>query len=503
MLVLAVMLALWFLVVPLVFAGPSGPRSEQVRAERPAVRTAALPACTIIGTQGDDTLVGTAGDDVICALGGDDVIHGRGGDDVLYGSFGDDVLDGGPGDDQLNGHSGDDRVFGGPGADRLHGGGGADLLSGGSGTDIVEYDTRTTPVRVSIGSGANDGFRGERDNVRGDVERVGGGAGADRLVGNSRDNRLYGRGGNDRLDGGRGDDRLSGGRGADRLDGRDSNRFTDTLDCGGGRRDKALADAPDRVSDSCEDVTQPKPNGGNRAPTDLTLSNGSVAENQPAGTLVGRLRAEDRDRGDEHRFSLVAGDGATDNAAFRIDGAELRTAAVFDFEAKSRYSIRVRVSDGHGGALERPFTITVTDVAEGVNHAPTDISLSPASVAENEPAGTTVGTLAAADPDSGQAHTFTLVAGAGDADNGAFAITGSTLKTAAVFDFETKSSYSIRVRASDDGSPPLSLERELTVTVIDESAELRPPTRRRSPASARTPARPRSACRATTPRAIR
>ena len=81
--------------------------------------------------------------------------------------------------------------------------------------------------------------------------------------------------------------------------------------------------------------------------------------------------------------------GDADNAAFRIDGADLRTATVFDFEAKARYSIRVRVTDGHDGALERTLAIAVTDVAEGVNHAPTDVALSPASVAENQPAGTT------------------------------------------------------------------------------------------------------------------
>ena len=43
---------------------------------------------------------------------------------------------------------------------------------------------------------------------------------------------------------------------------------------------------------------------------------------------------------------------------------------------------------------------------------PTDISLAPAAVAENQPAGTLVGILTTADPDlPGDAHTYALVSG--------------------------------------------------------------------------------------------
>jgi hypothetical protein len=81
--------------------------------------------------------------------------------------------------------------------------------------------------------------------------------------------------------------------------------------------------------------------------------------------------------------------------------------------------------------------------------APTDISLSSASVAENQPSGTTVGTLAAVDADAGDTAAFAFVAGTGDSDNGSFQLVGSTLVTNAVFDFETKASYSVRLRVSD------------------------------------------------------
>ena len=101
-----------------------------------------------------------------------------------------------------------------------------------------------------------------------------------------------------------------------------------------------------------------------------------------------------------------------------------------------------------------------------VNQAPTDIALSPGSVAENELAGTSVGTFSTTDPDTGDTFTYTFVSGTGDADNASFTIdAGGNLKTAASFDFETKSSYSIRVLSTDAGG--LSVEKVFTISVTN------------------------------------
>ena len=61
-----------------------------------------------------------------------------------------------------------------------------------------------------------------------------------------------------------------------------------------------------------------------------------------------------------------------------------------------------------------------------INSAPTDIALSPSSVAENQPSGTTVGTLSTTDPDAGNTFTYTLVSGTGSTDNASFTIVGQT-----------------------------------------------------------------------------
>lgn len=68
------------------------------------------PACTILGTDGNDVLRGTSADETICGGAGDDKLMGFGGDDVLLGGEGNDhlhardkragdSLDGGPGSD--------------------------------------------------------------------------------------------------------------------------------------------------------------------------------------------------------------------------------------------------------------------------------------------------------------------------------------------------------------------------------------------------------------------
>jgi methionine-rich copper-binding protein CopC len=204
-----------------------------------------------------------------------------------------------------------------------------------------------------------------------------------------------------------------------------------------------------------------------QAPTDIALSHSSVDENQPSGTTVGTLSTTDPDPGDTFTYSFATGTGDTDNASFQIVGDTLKTNAIFDFETKSSYSIRVRSTDSGSMFFEKVFTITINDV----NEAPTNISLSNSSIDENQPSNTTVGALTATDPDAGQTHTFTLqntgCGGGPFSDNASFAISGSDLKSAVSFDFETKSSYTICVRTTDSGSPTLSFDKQFTITIND------------------------------------
>jgi hypothetical protein len=101
-----------------------------------------------------------------------------------------------------------------------------------------------------------------------------------------------------------------------------------------------------------------------QSPTDIQLSNSSIAENQPMTTTVGTLSTVDANAGDTFTYSLVSGAGDTGNASFDISGSQLRSSVIFDYEIKNSYSIRIRTTDQTGLFFEKVFTITITDVSE-------------------------------------------------------------------------------------------------------------------------------------------
>jgi hypothetical protein len=110
-----------------------------------------------------------------------------------------------------------------------------------------------------------------------------------------------------------------------------------------------------------------------QAPTDLSLSNLSIKERRPVGTEIGTLSTVDPDTGETFTYTLVGGVGGEDNAQFEIVGNSLKTKAVFDYETKATYSVRLQTSDGNGGVLQKNLSINVLDVSEVTGGAGNDI----------------------------------------------------------------------------------------------------------------------------------
>jgi large repetitive protein len=199
----------------------------------------------------------------------------------------------------------------------------------------------------------------------------------------------------------------------------------------------------------------------NLAPTDLKLSNSSIAENLSNNSVVGTFSTTDQNAGDIQTYQLVSGTGSTDNAAFSIVGNQLILNASANFEAKSAYSVRVRTTDQAGGTFEKVFSIAIADVNEG----PTALTLSAATISENAASGTVIGTLAATDPDLNDIKTYQLISGTGGTDNALFSIVNNQLVFNSVADYETKSSYTVRIRVSDRLG--LFTEQVFTIGVTD------------------------------------
>ena len=193
----------------------------------------------------------------------------------------------------------------------------------------------------------------------------------------------------------------------------------------------------------------------NEAPTDLALSATVVNENAANNTVVGTLTSTDPDLNNSFTYNLVTGFGSTDNASFNINGNQIRinTAPVTD---KTSYTIRVQSRDQDGLSFEKILAISV-------NQTPTDLALSANQISESTAANTVIGILTSTDPNPNNSFIYQLVSGLGADDNSAFTISDNTIKINSSPDFDTKPSYSLRVRSTDQNG--LFVEKVLTINV--------------------------------------
>ena len=102
-------------------------------------------------------------------------------------------------------------------------------------------------------------------------------------------------------------------------------------------------------------------NAANNPPTDISLSNSSINENQAANTVVGSLSTIDPDAGDTFTYSFC---GGTDDASFALSGNSLQSAVIFDFEAKSSYSVCIRSTDGGTLNTTKTFAISINNLVD-------------------------------------------------------------------------------------------------------------------------------------------
>ncbi|GEM_PF-5383852 len=126
-------------------------------------------------------------------------------------------------------------------------------------------------------------------------------------------------------------------------------------------------------------------------------------------------------------------------------------------------------SSASGAANVNDTYFTGTEVLTVLNGAtpnltPTDITLAPDSITENNAFGALVGTFSTEDPNLGDTFTYTLVSGTGDTDNFRFSIDGDQLLAAETFSVDNDTDYSIRVRSTDQGG--LSVEKTILVKIF-------------------------------------
>ncbi|CAM8633133.1 Cadherin_repeat domain containing protein [Candidatus Methylacidiphilaceae bacterium] len=180
----------------------------------------------------------------------------------------------------------------------------------------------------------------------------------------------------------------------------------------------------------------------------IGLSVDSVADSNYAPNYVGIYNAST---------------GSVFSAALTRDGTP--DMVFFDIMGNAGDTFTVALWQNTGSRSFSALSLVTFDVSQ----VPTDISLSASSIAENNLENAVVGSLSTIDPDSSDAHSYSLVAGAGDSDNAIFNISGNSLRANGAFDYESKNSYSVRVRSTDLGGNTFEKVFEVSVTDVNET----------------------------------
>ena len=165
----------------------------------------------------------------------------------------------------------------------------------------------------------------------------------------------------------------------------------------------------------------------NAAPTDIALSNTSIAENASSLTIGSLTTTDD---GSSVTYSL----SGTDASKFTISSQSvLSLIAQPDYETQSSYTITITATDSGGKTYAEAFTITVTDIDENV-YAPVISVTDQTSIAENV-SQAVVASVSASDKEDGS---VALSLSGNGSDDSLFEIVDGKLRIKASADYETK-----------------------------------------------------------------
>jgi hypothetical protein len=191
----------------------------------------------------------------------------------------------------------------------------------------------------------------------------------------------------------------------------------------------------------------------NEAPSlSAAVAFNAFQENTATGTTIATSSVSDPEAG-AITYSL-SGTGS-ENFSVSSDGT-VTLASGLDYETATAYAITLTASDG-ANSVSETLTINVGDI----NEAPSlTNSLAASSFAENVATGTTIATASASDPEA-QSITYSI-SGTGS-ENFAIDADGN-VTLASSLDYETTTSYSLTITASDGTN---STQETVSISVTD------------------------------------
>uniref|UniRef100_A0A8D3C6R9 Cadherin domain-containing protein n=1 Tax=Scophthalmus maximus TaxID=52904 RepID=A0A8D3C6R9_SCOMX len=196
----------------------------------------------------------------------------------------------------------------------------------------------------------------------------------------------------------------------------------------------------------------------------------SVGEMLPIGTTILKLNATDLDEGSNSdiRYYLMKRGNVDSPEKFIVtpESGEIVVRAHLDYEENNAYELRVRATD-QGGSPRSGYSKVLVEVVDVNDNAP-EISITSLMIKEDAELGTIVAFLTVSDKDGGNNG----VANCQVEGSVPFKLKSNykndySLVVDGPLDRENTSLYNVTITATDEGNPPLSSIRIITVHVSD------------------------------------
>ncbi|WP_234710621.1 M10 family metallopeptidase C-terminal domain-containing protein [Sinorhizobium arboris] len=188
----------------------------------------------------------------------------------------------------------------------------------------------------------------------------------------------------------------------------------------------------------------------NLPPSNITLSNNSIAENSPVGTTIGTLSATDPE-GQPLTYRLVDSGGGL----VQLDGNRVQLAKPVSYEELQGKTFQIEVSDGVNKVLKK-FFVSIEDVDE----PPHLVWMGGAEVPEDMKVGTVFDYVSGVDPED-SVLTFKLIDDAG----GTFKLVGANaIQLAKPVDFEKSPTKTVTFEVSDG---KFTVVKSFTINIAD------------------------------------
>ncbi|XP_075715468.1 protocadherin gamma-B1-like [Rhinoderma darwinii] len=194
-----------------------------------------------------------------------------------------------------------------------------------------------------------------------------------------------------------------------------------------------------------------------------------IPENAPIGFLVVQLNATDEDEGTNglvsYSFSHIPENA---NRIFSIDSlkGEIKIIGKLDYEMSETHEMTVEAKDGGGLVTHCKVSIQVIDVND--NAPDITVTTFAATIPEDSPAGTVIAIINVRDLDSGvNGEILCVISNPKDFQLLPTSSNYYKLVTAASMDRERNSAYNVTIQCMDKGSPPLSTNKTIQLTISD------------------------------------